>query len=117
MDLKDFIPKVINEIGLGIEKSQEGFKDSDTRVIPKRFMPVNEGWAFIPKDESIDRGRPVQILEFDVSVILDNKIEGQGNGSVKVVGLLELGAGGKVENNSQHHHRIKFKIPIAYSCT
>ncbi|MCG8386120.1 MAG: hypothetical protein MJA30_11305 [Cytophagales bacterium] len=115
MDLKNYISNVIISISEAIEESQDQLKDSDTVVVPYKVRPGISGKSDLYEFDGQNTTRPLQEIEFDISVSIDTAKESEGKGAIKVVGLFDIGGGNKNANQIQEHNRIKFKIPIAFS--
>ena len=108
MDLKEFIKETLISISEGVIESQNylNSKGIGSEINPR----IQSEWEKIGYVFS-DSGKPIQLVEFDVDVIANEKKAGEGHVGVTVS---SIGFGGKRnrETTSGSNSRIRFSIPI-----
>ncbi|MDD5335263.1 MAG: hypothetical protein PHS32_16145 [Rhodoferax sp.] len=101
MDLSEFIAATLSEIQKGVESA---IKSTIATGVTGVINPV---WG---THEDVGSGQ-LQNVHFDVAVTVVEKVTGQVDGGIKVVGV-RLGASGSGTTESTEVSRVEFTIPI-----
>jgi hypothetical protein len=109
MQLRDFIQETLYEIALGVHLAKIKSKD---------LIAVNPGTL------NGERLNEKSYIDFDVSLVVNEKKNSSSSGSGKIGGEIKVasiakfgaevgGAGGSsAENSSESTHRVAFKVPV-----
>lgn len=111
MELDEFIASTLAEIARGVQRAQEevvGDYGPWVSPIGKR-MPTLPGMVHVP----MGNGEVVylQNVAFDVAITASDKVEGKGEGGVKVLGI-GASAGGTIANQNTSASRVQFNVPL-----
>jgi len=110
MDLSKFISTTLVQIATGIEAAQSELKEKELDAIVNTNITKNQSGDLVTGGKR----RSVEIVEFDVAVLVNEGTETNAGVGLKVASLLSLEAGGKSNNTNGSESRIKFKIPMSY---
>ncbi len=111
MELDEFIASTLAEIVRGVQRAQEEVVDDYgpwVSPIGKR-LPTLPGMAHMPMggDEVVY----LQNVAFDVAITVSDKVEGKGEGGVKVLGI-GASASGAMANQNTSASRVQFNVPL-----
>ena len=114
MELKDFISTTLVQIVKGVEEASEDLLDSDAIVNPINVNPDRTEniliYGYYNPDAQI-YSRPVQKIEFDIAVIVEQGKETKGSFGIQV-GSIGIGTQGRSESGNSSVSRIQFTIPM-----
>ena len=116
MELKTFIKETLTQIVEGVKEAQEGTKETGAKINPT-FDKGQKGEGL--KGDAAkhgltvvgDRAHPIQMMEFDVKLTVDERADKKEGIGVSVVGI-KLGSDGEKSSETSSSSRIKFVVPI-----
>ena len=110
MDIQEFVRESLIQIVEGIA----GAKASKSEVNPG--LAIAEG-AKVPSSVlvTVNRGRPVFLVDFDLAVTSTGKTEASGKAGIAIVQVFNAGGEKSASNETISATRIKFVVPIAYT--
>ena len=116
MELKDFVTETLTQLIEGVHESQRRISDGtakgshDGKINP--HLSTEQGELERKGYRVSTSGQPVQNVEFDVAVIVNEAVEAKA-GAGLLVAAIGLGVKGAVETKDTSVHHIKFAVPIA----
>ena len=115
MKLQEFVAETLAQIVSGVSDAQRGIGEANPdephggRINPPLSTSAETLEA---KGYRVDvYGLPVQNVEFDVAVTVNEEAEAKGGAGLMVAGI-GLGAKAKVESRDTTVHHIKFAVPL-----
>ena len=113
MKLQDFITETLVQINDGIKNAKHKIEANQLQINPyitEKLSGIDANSDLIGFSEG---KRMVQMVNFDISVTVEN--EKEQSGSIKVASsFIEAGVFGKKRNIEQNLSKIKFSIPISF---
>ncbi len=115
MNLQTFVKETLIQLAKGIREAQGALQDTGAMIAPREvWTPDASSHAivFSAPRKSNDVGRPISMVEFDVSVTVEEK---KGKGAEIRVGSGSIGFGifGRKSLTDQTTSRVKFTVPVA----
>ncbi len=101
MELKTFIAETLSEIQAGVQTAIHTTDNNKTNGC------INPCWG---TTDDINTNH-IQNIDFDIAVTVSDKITGEAEAGIKVVGV-SIGGGGSGSSEKIHISRIQFSIPI-----
>ena len=115
MKLQEFVTETLTQILAGVKDAQSKIvgDDYDASISAKISPPLStDADRLESKGYRIDASfRPVQNIEFDVAVTVNETLEAKGKAGLLVAGI-GLGAKAEVGSTDTTVHRIKFAVPV-----
>jgi len=110
VELKDFVAETLMQISNGIEDAQQRLKAKGSEArINTNMTETTDGHLVTG-----GRRRPVEFVEFDVAILVNEGLEKKAGGGLTVVSVFKLEAGGTSTRSTGSESRIKFKVPMSY---
>ena len=115
MKLQEFVTETLTQVLAGVQDAQTKIEtdDYDPTRSAKISPPISTTAERLEsKGYRIDAyERPVQNIEFDVAVTVNETMEAKG-GAGLLVATIGLGARAEVGSTDTTVHRIKFAVPV-----
>jgi hypothetical protein len=108
MDLSDFVKQTLVQINEGVVNAQAAIPGAVVNPHLGPGVQISSGQHGM---FGTTLGH-IQLVEFDVALTVGTSLEGSGGGSLKVLGLFDVGAKAQSASESQSVSRIKFAIPM-----
>lgn len=108
MKLREFVRESLVEIVNGVKEAQVEAKKVSASICPRMVKGDNKG---IIEAESSHGWHPVDYVDFDIGVTVDQHTKTDGGIKVDLVAM-SLGSSGESHNKSDTAHRVKFRVPI-----
>lgn len=108
MDIEQFVSESLRQISRGVleARNEKGISISPQTMVGRDNTAGSHA-------VTMSHHYPVLMVEFDLSVAVQSKLEGGASG-----GLTVLGIGGKADASSSIDHtriqRIKFEVPVTF---
>ena len=111
MNIEGFVSEALAQLGAGITKA---YGKPGITVSPRPYMRddnSNTAGTYMVDSSS---ERAIVLVEFDLSVVVRSKIEGEASAKLEVLGF-DLGSG-KIDGGIDHTRvqRIKFQVPVTF---
>jgi len=106
MDIKEFVGSTLVQIIEGINEANEKLKNTGAVISSKDVLPIREGTT-----RNIATGNLVNLIDFDVAVIVNEKDIANGGAGINIAGI-QIGGTLQNETVNQSVSRIKFSIPL-----
>jgi hypothetical protein len=114
MDLKAFIAESIRQIIAGVEEAQNQASEGGALVNPGNHHfenPDTKRIVVVVPGRGNDR-RPVQVVEFDVAVVVTRESQTKAEGGVGIVSVVSVGGSHEAGITRETTSRLKFDVPI-----
>jgi hypothetical protein len=110
MNIESFVSESLRQIGAGVQSAHE---QPGIKISPQPLRVVGDTTLAGNMVDQASR-RVIVLVEFDLSVVVQAKIEGEAAAKLEVIGL-NLG-GGKVDAgiDQTRTQRIKFHVPVTF---
>lgn len=110
MDVETFVSEALEQLGASIEKVRG---KSGIKISPSPYMQEGSNTAGDRLVE-IGTGKIVSFVEFDLSVTVTKRVEGEAGAKLQVVGIDFGGAGVSGGLDHTRVQRIKFQVPVSF---
>lgn len=111
MDLKEFVKETLIQISAGVQESLIAVRQTGGYVNPAtRINVTNTDSSHF---SSMQNGRQVFLVDFDVTITVEEETGTNAQAKIKVASILSLGAGGESGNKNSAINKISFKVPMA----
>jgi hypothetical protein len=111
MNIETFVSESLRQIGAGVEaaKKQQGYK-----ISPRPLRAAGGSTEVAGNMVDCSTGTVIVLVEFDLSVVVRAKIEGEASAKLEVFSF-DIGSG-KIDAGIDHTRaqRIKFHVPVSF---
>jgi len=112
VNLKRFIAETLAQIAEGVHEASSRVRD--VGGVPNPSLHPSQRDSRAPDYfGALANGRAVFLVTFDVGVIVQEKLEGEAGGELRVASIFR--GGGKVTDNTatETANRVRFSVPLA----
>lgn len=111
MELKEFVSETLVQISDGIDDAQRRLRESGSEAKVNPYMTKDGTGKLVTGGKR----KNVEIVDFDVAILVNEGTETNARVGLSVASLLNLGAGGRSEQSSGTESRIRFSIPASFT--
>lgn len=115
MEIKELIKYAIDEVVSGVLESQEKHDSNNVIICPRNITMKADMDCFVGEINTntarFSSIKPVSVIDFDISIMIEETESSEGKGSLKVASF-GLSGGLSREGVSRDISRLKFSIPL-----
>lgn len=121
MELKEFIRTALIEIVGGVVEAatDPNVRETGAKISPRVAAGTDKGVSYVVRRE--DGGGTAFLVEFDLSIVVTETAnsEKEGAGNLRIMSMVKLGAGGKVQEADSRTiaQHIRFSVPVRFPQT